>query len=591
MKLINPIIKSISEILNEFSNFIVHIPFYQRKYEWNYPQLDTLFFDLENFNDVHFFGTITTRRINSKDNEMDTLRIIDGQQRITTSIIFLCATRKVLSERKIELPDKNKLILANLSSTFNNTFNNDFVTLKKIFNDEEIQERNTYSDNFKYIYKKLDDIKDNNKIILTLNNFLNKFKLCELCFSDYATSDEMVIFTSINSKGKILQIFDLFKSSLLLFCNSDLLETNEDKLIDLFNQKFNNVNQIEFEKFIESLYHYYSGKEIKGEPNEKNRAILENLKYIVKQNLGVNDNVNFDEFNKILKFIYDFYKLFLSVKNNKYDNQLSFPDISFITKMIPDAKKTPIYPLVYLFFEFNRTNSFNDKKFETKNLILSKFIKSILPLVNHFILFGQGDSRITRDYFEKICENRKNIVDDIEKIIPSLENISMIINSIPTKNNLIEYKKNNWAIKFLLSLIDWFPNGTFKCGENIKFWNVNNVHLEHIMPQKLTDEWKEYLIKNNENVDYSNVINEHQDKLNMIGNFLLLSQNLNSSISNDIFINKKDIYSSYSTHSLLFNNVFNKKIDIYEKNVWDFKAIIDRTIAISEFICKIFDTI
>jgi uncharacterized protein with ParB-like and HNH nuclease domain len=356
----------------------------------------------------------------------------------------LCATKKVLTSRNAKLSDQNNLILANLSTTFNNTFNDDFSTLKKIFEDNEIDENNSYSDNFKHICEIINSHGDEKQINLLLNNFLNKFKLCELCFTDYATSDEMIIFTSINSKGKPLGIFDLFKSSLLLFCESNLLENNEDKLVNLFNLKFNNVNPTEFEKFIESLYHYYSGKEIEGESsNEKNRAMLENLKNIIKQDLNINGNANLEQFSRILDFLSNFYKLFLSIKNNKYDNQLSLPDISFITKMIPNTKKTPIFPLVYLFFEFNRSNSFKNKKQEIKNLILSKFIKSILPLVNHFILYGQGDSKIGRDYFEKIKENKKNIVDDIEAVIPSLENISKIIKEVPTETFLVEYKTEN----------------------------------------------------------------------------------------------------------------------------------------------------
>ena len=69
---------------------IFNIPKYQRAYAWGEEQLNAFIEDLENqyADEAHFFGTILLQK-QAPEGEFDIIDIVDGQQRITTIIIFM----------------------------------------------------------------------------------------------------------------------------------------------------------------------------------------------------------------------------------------------------------------------------------------------------------------------------------------------------------------------------------------------------------------------------------------------------------------------------------------------------------------------
>lgn len=77
------------------NNFLV--PVYQRNYSWTNDEISDFWNDLNDVIDGlrtnHFFGQIVTFKNDEKVQE-----IIDGQQRITTSALFLAALRDIANE-------------------------------------------------------------------------------------------------------------------------------------------------------------------------------------------------------------------------------------------------------------------------------------------------------------------------------------------------------------------------------------------------------------------------------------------------------------------------------------------------------------
>ena len=69
---------------------IFNIPKYQRAYAWEAEQLNAFIEDLENqdADKDHFFGTILLQK-QAPDGEFNIIDIVDGQQRVTTIIIFM----------------------------------------------------------------------------------------------------------------------------------------------------------------------------------------------------------------------------------------------------------------------------------------------------------------------------------------------------------------------------------------------------------------------------------------------------------------------------------------------------------------------
>ena len=89
------------------------IPVYQRAYSWEEKQWNTFLEDLEEATrseNCYFFGNISLEE--SKNN---TAEIIDGQQRITTIIIFIRALYNILEKKEFnENQTKKQEVLSKL---------------------------------------------------------------------------------------------------------------------------------------------------------------------------------------------------------------------------------------------------------------------------------------------------------------------------------------------------------------------------------------------------------------------------------------------------------------------------------------------
>ena len=83
---------------------IFYIPNYQRGYAWGEKQIRDFYedFKTEYFVDSYYFGTILLQA-NGKEGKKERFEIIDGQQRLTTLIIFMSCLIKRLEN--VEMND------------------------------------------------------------------------------------------------------------------------------------------------------------------------------------------------------------------------------------------------------------------------------------------------------------------------------------------------------------------------------------------------------------------------------------------------------------------------------------------------------
>jgi uncharacterized protein with ParB-like and HNH nuclease domain len=88
----------ISDLLSGDSIFAV--PYFQRPYKWKPARLQQLNSDLLNLVDeqidFHFLGAVILHGRRSNPSDPNFFDVIDGQQRITTLFLYLCATVKIL---------------------------------------------------------------------------------------------------------------------------------------------------------------------------------------------------------------------------------------------------------------------------------------------------------------------------------------------------------------------------------------------------------------------------------------------------------------------------------------------------------------
>ena len=95
------------EILNLFkSEAIFEIPLFQRNYKWDKNTVQDLLADFNDIideqKDVHFFGAMIFYQRAASSSEPRINEIIDGQQRLTTLFLFLCAATHSLRQNDPE---------------------------------------------------------------------------------------------------------------------------------------------------------------------------------------------------------------------------------------------------------------------------------------------------------------------------------------------------------------------------------------------------------------------------------------------------------------------------------------------------------
>src|SRR5271167_2898295 len=95
-----------TQIINYFSGFKQNlVPLFQRPYTWGERQWRTLWEDVIGFygresvapKSTHFMGAVVTMSARSVPVGVSKFLVIDGQQRLTTIAILLCAIRDELN--------------------------------------------------------------------------------------------------------------------------------------------------------------------------------------------------------------------------------------------------------------------------------------------------------------------------------------------------------------------------------------------------------------------------------------------------------------------------------------------------------------
>lgn len=82
---------------------VFSIPYFQRPYKWKRQRLSQLDSDVlalvDESSDFHFLGAVIVHGRRSNPSDPDVFEVIDGQQRITTLFLYLCAAIKMLAEQ------------------------------------------------------------------------------------------------------------------------------------------------------------------------------------------------------------------------------------------------------------------------------------------------------------------------------------------------------------------------------------------------------------------------------------------------------------------------------------------------------------
>lgn len=507
------------------------IPEYQRGYSWEETQLDDFWIDLvqiyeENTRDEHFLGQVVIHK-NKEDGKR---YIIDGQQRISTTIILLDILRTKFKEiadstnnndANDDAEDINTKYIGRVSESKKEQYLSMGGVDKEFFinyiqargpidySDRKFEKKRLRPSNYnifyaskffedkvsKFITKKLpNEYIELNKLYQCL---INQFILMTVETDDI--NEAYIIFESLNARGKALETADLLKNHILRVAQSDLSNATET-----WNTIIDNLDNIDPTKFIR--YYWNSTNRFARE-----KDLFKALRKDIKTQSDVNTLLaNLRSLSKVCAAI-------LHPEDNK-----DF-DLTELNERLIEMQKLDASSYIPVIFALRLQNyseeDINEVLKAIETLVVRNFVVSGLVANKYELEFAQIAKSISDKSWPP--HNNSPTKDDILKKLYSL----MVSDDEFINNFKVFNSKKNAVIRYLLRKIN-----NFDVSETNIVDDSNRVHVEHILPKKINDEWINFNAE------------DHETYLWRIGNLTLLGQEYNNRAKNKGFDKKKEIY-------------------------------------------------
>lgn len=556
---------TLNKLLNTSRQFIV--PIFQRNYSWQKSQYEQLWFDIlraSKFKEKqnHFIGSIVYIDMGTPAGRPQQLLLIDGQQRLTTISILLCAIKDYVQKFNLE----TKLInLAKIKNQF--LYNSDEIDEDKYKLLLNVQDKETYIkliDNtiftvnkpatniikcYEFFYERIEDfIKQYGQID---EIYAGIFKLSLVSISlDKDSDNPQMIFESMNSTGKDLSQTDLLRNYLLMDLTPEkqtrLYKTYWKPMEELFGEDIykNDVNK--FDYFIRDFLILKSDTGYICKINN----VYENFKRYYLDN-------NCEKF-AVLRDLFTYAKYYACIdllQENDDELKLYWQEFKKLDSHV-------VYPfLLKLYDDYSR------------QILIKEDFKKILQVVISY-LWRRAICEIPTNSLSKTFATLYQAVDKDDYVNSVIK--AFVFKSsykrFPSDYEVREKLQTKDIYHFRLRkyLLEALENYYHK--EPIDL-NTANYTIEHIMPQNIEHNlsWQKMLGE-----DWQEV---HSLYLHSLGNLTITGYN--AEMSNKSFGEKVNGESGFKHSHLKLNE------SIAQCDVWNKKAIQRRTNILTDIILKI----
>lgn len=556
---------TLNKLLNTSRQFIV--PIFQRNYSWQKSQYEQLWFDIlraSKFKEKqnHFIGSIVYIDMGTPAGRPQQLLLIDGQQRLTTISILLCAIKDYVQKFNLE----TKLInLAKIKNQF--LYNSDEIDEDRYKLLLNVQDKETYIkliDNtiftvnkpatniikcYEFFYERIEDfIKQYGQID---EIYAGIFKLSLVSISlDKDSDNPQMIFESMNSTGKDLSQTDLLRNYLLMDLTPEkqtrLYKTYWKPMEELFGEDIykNDVNK--FDYFIRD---FLTLKSDTGHICKINN-VYENFKRYYLDN-------NCEKF-AVLKDLFTYAKYYVCIdllQENDDELKLYWQEFKKLDSHV-------VYPfLLKLYDDYSR------------QILIKEDFKKILQVVISY-LWRRAICEIPTNSLSKTFATLYQAVDK-DDYVNSIIKAFVFKSSYKRFSSDYEVReklqtKDIYHFRLRKYLLEALENYYHK--EPIDL-NTANYTIEHIMPQNIEHNlsWQQMLGENWQEV--------HSLYLHTLGNLTITGYN--AEMSNKSFGEKVNGESGFKHSHLKLNE------SIVQCDVWNKKAIQRRTNILTDIILKI----
>lgn len=552
---------SIDEVLSKnVTSFF--IPPFQRAYAWGKPEILRYFEDLmriihseldDNQHDKleHFFGTVVIKE--EKSGFANKSVVVDGQQRLTTTLIFLIALRD-LDDNNDNKEYITKNYLLNDSSTFK-----DKIKLKQVTKDWDSYRKLVFNE------KPQISIISNAYNIFTALIKKNKTEFPNINFTHYLTAlqrmniaviflderphkgeDPQIIFETLNSLGKPLTLSDLIRNYILLNMNSSKQSEVYERI---WFPKIENILEDNTSLFFRDYLQYKLNTSIKAVSDNNTKEIYQTFKSYILDNFQNHNDFIDDIINYSI-----WYKWIITESLNETistDLSKNKEIIELLRNIFHDIRSEAFKPFVLGLLEYHQSS---DNELKLKDEILISVLKTIRTYLIRRRIIGltQGENK----NIVILCNRIKDIVAGSISMFDLLSNMFYRMRLPDDSEMRKELERMNFYeglkkySKFVLGKIE-----ENKTKVSVDFRN-KQVTIEHIMPQRLNSIWRKELGE-----DFQNI---HNTYVHNIGNLILTE--FNSEMGNKSFDDKKRKLNESSLHY---------RVSILKMDFWNEDSILE----------------
>jgi uncharacterized protein with ParB-like and HNH nuclease domain len=524
-------------ILEDESRYI--IPRFQREYSWRDEHIEEFWRDLiDNFNlgtnEPYFFGTFVL----IANNEPEEYNVVDGQQRLATTITLLCTIRDFLSEYGREHDADNVQYFIKVDETSTSSYpyrlkmsrnNQDFFEAKilnldtashknnVIFND--ISKRNkglakAYRIFYEKISKELETTPEKDekiKFLVKLSNYFIKYFVIVRNIID-TPERAYRIFDTINNRGIGLAQSDLVKNYLL-----EVIDRSSGE-IDVWYNKWLEmlaVLDIAHVKEADFLRHYLMAYYGPTSPKEVFDTVLRRVR-------------TKEQVEEFLDHIYTSAKIYRRLKEPDITDWSGDKDILENLSVFKSLSAKVVYPVL-----LKGVDVFGNDR---KNLL--EFINNLLIFFFRSRTICQTNASALETLMNTIC---KELRDNTAVTVSDIKNMLKKSDEYQTDEKFkFEFSIFDATAKnalYILTNLNMALHGGRK--EMTLSAVKDNVSIEHIMPKVISNsEWEIYL-KNKKGFQNTTELEDyHKNNLWKIGNLTILNRSKNFKAHNISFMDK-----------------------------------------------------
>lgn len=509
------------------------VPLFQRSYDWNKKEWEVLWSDIIELCEMdnprtHFIGSIVTMPTISVPEGVTKYLLIDGQQRLTTIFVLLSLLRdnaKQTGQQKLA-EEINNTILVNPYKEDSDYFKLqptqvDRIPFQKLIQSESSYNQNNITNAYKFFERKF---RQSNLNIQTIKKVIVSNLSVVSIVLDMDDNPHLV-FESLNAKGRPLTQSDLIRNYFIM-----KIHINEQEKI--YSQYWKPMQNNLGESLTEFIRHYLM---------KNGRQVKQSDVYF-----SLKDIINKDKALECLKDLTIFAKYYQKLLYPEYEENIN---IRRALNRLSRIEVTTAYP-----FLLNCYDDYSQGKITTDEFV------NILKILENFMIrrfvcnvpTNQLNKIFPPLYSQVQSKNLGNFVDSMKSILQN----KGYPKDVEFKARLLDaklYGAGDRAIKtkLILESVEEF----YDHKEQVSF---DDLSIEHVMPQTLTEYWQNYLGDDWEIT--------HELLLHTIGNLTLTAYN--PELSNDDFGSKQSrLSNSHLEINKYFKDKFSwKKEDIEERS-------------------------